>query len=192
MENEEVGQELDGELETTESEGMEDSQKDDDTTGEDTTPERKNKSNFKALSKKAKLLEAELAEKNREIESIKEWANSLYDETEKPFTKKEAQEEKTASETLDDVVLFYTDNPDAKEYKDDILEAMKTYKIDREKAWKFVKSDIPQESKTKREFSSQQKAPPVKKDLSKITLEETWSLTPEERAQWRKQNWWTK
>lgn len=173
MENEEVGQELDGGLETTESEGMEDSQKDDDTTGEDTTPERKNKSNFKALSKKAKMLEAELEEKNREIEAIKEWANSLYDETEKPFTKKEAQEEKTASETLDDVVLFYTDNPEAREHKDAILEAMRTYKIDREKAWKFVKADIPQESKTKREFSPQQKTPPAKKDLSKVTLEET-------------------
>lgn len=121
-ENEEV---LDNPQATPESQADTDSQKTENSSGDDTSSEQKNKSNWKELSKAKKDLERRLQEKDQELETIKNWANSLYEsEEEKPFTKKEAKEEKQNTETLDDVVTFYQKNEEALDYKDEIVETM--------------------------------------------------------------------
>lgn len=189
MENEEL--ELLDEV-SDESDVSTDSLKTDEDSGnEDTQPEQKNKSNFKKLAQAKKELEKELREKDREIEALKEWANSLYDETqEKPFSKKEAQEEKQTNESLDDVFVFYNKNPEAMDFKDEILEAMRDYKCDRNKAWKIVRADLPEESRTKKEFSTAKKTTTTKKALTEYSPEEALKLSKEEQSQWRKAVGW--
>lgn len=196
-------QELDGEQAT--SELADDSQNY--STGDDTNPEHKNKSNWKNLSKAKKDLERKLSEKDKvlaekdkvidsyksEVEQLKEWANSLYwDWEEKPFTKKEAKEaleDVTSRESPEDVFIFYQKNAEAIEYKDEIVQTMKDYKVDRDKAWKIVKVDIPVESKSKNDFNLSSKTPKLPKDLTKVKIEDTKDWTPKERSEWRKANW---
>lgn len=194
-------QELDGEQATSESDADDDSSKND-STGDDTNPEQKNKSNWKNLSKAKKDLEKKLAEKDKvidsyksELEQVKEWANSLYwDWEEKPFTKKEAKEalqDITSRESPESVFIFYQKNPEAIEHSDEILDTMKEYKVDRDKAWKIVKVDIPVESKSKNDFNLSSKTPKLPKDLTKVKIEDTKDMTPEQRADWRKANWFS-
>lgn len=182
--------EMDADQSTNESNGTEDSQNDD-TSGEDTTSEHKNKSNWKKMAEKLKATEKALANKDRELEEVKTWANSLYeDEAQKPFTKKEAIQEKVSNETLDDVVTFYQKYPEALELKDEILATMKEFWCDRNKAWKYVKSDIPETSKTKKDFNLWTKTPPVKKQLKDLDAEEALKLSKAEQSEWRKLNGW--
>lgn len=194
-------QELDGEQATSESTADDDSSKND-STGDDTNPEQKNKSNWKNLSKKAKDLEKKLELKDKEnlslkseLEQVKEWANSLYwDWEEKPFTKKEAKEalqDITSRESPESVFIFYQKNPEAIEHSDEILDTMKEYKVDRDKAWKIVKVDIPVESKSKNDFNLSSKTPKLPKDLTKVRIEDTKDMTPQQRADWRKANWFS-
>ncbi len=151
-------------------------------TGDDKAPVNKNKSNFKKISSENKRLRQE----NAELLKLKEWANSLYDnEDEKPFRKEEVEKEALNNETLDDVVTFYQKNAEALEYKDEILQTMQEYGIDRTRAWKLVKSDIPEESKTKRLFSANNKTPAVKKNLADYTPDEALKLTKEQKREWR-------
>lgn len=65
---------------------------------------------------------------------------------------------------------------------------MKEYNVDRDKAWKIVKVDIPTESKSKTDFNLSNKTPKLPKDLTKIKLEDTGDMTPQQRAEWRKAN----
>lgn len=158
---------------------------------ENTTPEQKNKSNWKKLSSELKEARKIIASKDKEINEIKEWANTLYDnEADRPFTQKEIIEEQKTNESLDDIVTFYQKNTEALEYKAEILNNMKEYWMDREKAWKFVKMDITPESTTRKDFSLWKWVTNVKKDLKKVELKDTLSLTPNERKEWRKIHMW--
>lgn len=162
-------------------------------TGENTTPEKKNKSNWSKLSEANKALKKQLQEKDSELNQIKEWANSLYEnEEDRPFTKKEAKEALSdiqVNESPEKIFLFYQKNPEAVEHADELVETMQEYNVDREKAWKILKTDLPEESKTKKDFSLGNNKPPLKKDLSKVSVTETGDLSPEERSQWRKIHW---
>lgn len=154
---------------------------------ENTTPEQKNKSNWKKMAEKLKTLEKTLADERAEKEELKKWANSLYENPEdQPFTKKEATQERQLNESLDDVVTFYQKNPDALEHKDLIIQAMNDFKCDRNKAWKFVKSDIPEESKTKKDFEINKSKPNLKKDLKDVSAEDALQLSKADQTAWRK------
>ena len=158
---------------------------------DDTNTEHKNKSNWKKMADKLKAAEKALANKDRELDEVKTWANSLYDdEAQMPFTKKEAIQEKESNETLDDVVTFYQKYPEALELKDEILETMKEFWCDRNRAWKFVKSEIPETSKTKKDFNLWTKAPTIKKQLKDVSPEEALNLSKEQQSEWRKLKGW--
>ena len=62
---------------------------------------------------------------------------------------------------------------------------MNEFNCDFKKAWKLVKVDLPEESKTTKDFSITNKVN-LKKDLSKITPEEALELPKEKRREWRK------
>ena len=182
--------ELDEEQELPESDVDDDSTKEDNI-GEDTTPKQKNKSNWKKVTSELKELKKALAQERAEKEELKEWANALYeDENEKPFKKKEEPKQPEFTESPWKILAFFQKNPDAVDYEDEITEAMNKFDCDRDKAWKFVKLDIPQESKTKKDFNISWKSAPIKKDLSKVSAEEALELSKEDQAKWRKLNWW--
>jgi hypothetical protein len=128
--------ELDGEQESSESNNVTDSLKTEDIADDNTADARKNKSNWKQLSTAKKELEKELRSEREEkaqliseLEKVKEWANSLYEEGQnKPFsvTKKE-EKALEAKESKIEERLFLIENKDAKEYLDEIQGARKKF-----------------------------------------------------------------
>lgn len=196
---EQVGEELelDGEQVTSESDDAFDSQNDG-ISADNTDVERKNTSNWKKLSETKKQLERELRGKDEELsvykaelQKVQEWANSLYEDPEKrPFVKKEEKPQEDDKFARLEEKLFLSENKEAKEHLDDIHAAVKKYGMDFETAWTFVKSTIPQESRTKKDFDVGSKEPKLPKDLTKVSPEDALNLPKEVRAQWRKANGW--
>ena len=126
--------ELDGDQEDSESNDGTDSQKKEDISDDNTTDERKNRSNWKQLSTAKKELEKELRSEKEEkaqllseLEKVKDWANSLYEEGQKkPFSVKE-EKVLEAKESKIEEKIFLIENKDAKEYLDDIQTIRKKF-----------------------------------------------------------------
>jgi len=195
MEN---GEELlnDGEVVNSEEDG-DTILENDVTTSKEDGQKSKNTSNWKQLSEKKKELERELHSEREEkallqkqLKEVKKWANSLYEDGQKPF---EVEEEIAVTEKKEDKLeqkIFLLENKEAKEHLDDVIAVRKKYNMDYEDAWKFVKASLPQESVSKREFSVQSKSPAIPKDLTKVSPEDALSLPKEQRSAWRKANGW--
>lgn len=151
--------------------------------GEETTPDKKNKSNFNSLYKKTKELEALNASKDKELADanaeLKEW-RELNPEEDGEFKANKN------SEALE-LKVFWLENPDAKPHLEAIKETMKEYGITEAKAWKLVKIDLPEESKTTTEFSVWKNAVNTK-DLSKVSADDALKLSPEKQREWRRIN----
>lgn len=147
---------------------------------------KKNNSNFKALYKSNKEKEQLLAEKNSELEKVRaeldEWRNLNPDTVEELDSKKDISSVKEE--------IFSMKNPEAETHMTDIRKTMSEYGMDINKAWKFVKMDIPEESKTTKEFSVWKTALPKTTDFTKISDSDSLNLSPTDRAKWRKANWW--
>ena len=177
MENQEILDELSND--SIEDETLEEGNEE-----EETTPNKnKNKSNFNNLYKKAKELESSLSERDRLLAEkeaeLEEWRNL------NPEVDREIKTNKN-SEALA-LKVFWLENPEAKPHLKAIQEAMKDYSISEEKAWKLVKIDLPEESKTTTEFSIW-KSTVNTKDLSKVSAEDALKLSPEKQREWRKIN----
>jgi hypothetical protein len=67
---------------------------------------------------------------------------------------------------------------------------MKEFWCDRNRAWKFVKSEIPETSKTKKDFNLWTKAPTIRKQLKDVSPEEALNLSKEQQSEWRKLKGW--
>lgn len=152
---------------------------------EETTPGKKNKSNFSNLYKKAKELESSLSEKDRLLAEKEEELEALRN------SDPDAVEEIKKGKEVDDLrfSIFTLENPDAKPHLDAIKAIMKEYGIDNTKAWKLVKMDLPEESRTKTDFSIW-KTSFSTKDLSKVSPEDALKLSPEKQREWRAINLW--
>lgn len=159
--------------------------------GEETTPNKKNQSNFKALYNKARELEKEIASKDERLATaeaeLEEWRNLNPEVTDDFKSKKEYSwlQEK----------IFYIENPEAKTYAKEILNTLKEYNLPNDdkwytKAWKLVKSDIPEESKSKTDFNIG-KNNISKKNLKDVTPEEALELPKDKKREWRKLNWFS-
>jgi len=115
----------------------------------ESSTKKSNQSNFKALYKSNKEKERLLAEKEDELlnaqEELKQWRELNPDTVEELDSKKDISSVKEE--------IFTIKNPDAEPYIKDIQKTMKQYNMDINTARKFVKMDIPQESKSKNEFS---------------------------------------
>lgn len=150
------------------------------------TSAKKNNSNFKALYKSNKEKEKLLAERESELEQaraeLEEWRNLNPETAEELGSKKDINSIKEE--------LFTTKNPDAEPYIDNIRKTMSKYGMDIKEAWKFVKMDIPEESKTKNDFSIWKTTVNKKTDLTKISPEDALNLSKEDQSKWRKANWW--
>lgn len=141
----------------------------------------------------ARELQAEREEKvqlQSELQKLKEWANSLYeDESQKPFTKKEEAVLDDKAEKLEQKI-FLIENKEAKEHIDEIQSARKKYNMDFDEAWTFIKAKLPPESKSKKDFDTSTKSTKLPKDLSKVSAEDALNLPKEEQRKWRKLNGW--
>lgn len=188
--------ELDGEQVASESDVDTDSQNDIDSE-EDTDSERKNTSNWKKMTEAKKAAEFELRKAREEkvqlqaeLQKLQDWANSLYeDESQKPFTKKEEKKIDDQAERLEKKI-FLIENKEAKEYLDDIDSVRSKYNMDFDDAWSFVKSKLPPESKSKKDFELSNKTPKINKDITKLSPEEALKLSKDDQAKWRKANGW--
>jgi len=164
---------------------------------DDTTDERKNQSNWKKMSETKKALERDLrsereekAQLTSELEELKDWANSLYeDDTQKPFTKKEEQVVDSKADKLESKI-FLLENKEAKEHMDDIQTVRAKYNMDFDEAWTLVQAKLPPESKTKKDFDVSRLTPRLPKDLTKVSAEDALSLSKEDQTKWRKANGW--
>ena len=164
---------------------------------DDTTDERKNQSNWKKMSETKKALERDLrsereekAQLTSELEELKDWANSLYeDDTQKPFTKKEEQVVDSKADKLESKI-FLLENKEAKEHMDDIQTVRAKYNMDFDEAWTLVQAKLPPESKTKKDFDVSRQTPRLPKDLTKVSAEDALSLSKEDQTKWRKANGW--
>lgn len=193
---------LDQDEATSESDDTTDSQNDD-VSDDDTSDERKNTSNWKKMTEAkkqlARELQAEREEKavlNGELQKLKEWANSLYeDETQKPFTKKEEVVVENATSKLEQKI-FLLENKEAKEHLDEIHSYQESFykkhgvMLDLDDSWEVVKAKLPPESKSKKDFDTSTKATKLPKDLTKVSAEDALTLPKEEQARWRKANGW--
>ena len=151
--------------------------------GEETAPNKKNKSNFNNLYKKAKELENSLTAKDEELANAKaeleEWRNL------NPEIEGENQKSKEVDSLKLSIELLKT--PDAEPHLKEVQKTMKEYGCDFKKAWKLVKMDLPEESKTTTEFSIWKNAINTK-DLSKVSATDALKLSPEKQREWRRLN----
>ena len=165
----------------------------DETDNEDTgeeenneTSAKKNNSNFKALYKSNKEKEALIAERDAELakarKELEEWRNL------NPETAEELNSKKDIDSVKEEI--FVLKNTDAEPYLKDIRKTMSEYGMDINTAWKFVKMDIPEESKTKQDFNIGKTTVSKNTDLTKISPEDALNLSKEDQSKWRVANWW--
>ena len=110
---------------TSESETDGDSQNTDGS-GSDQPERKKNSSNWKKMSEALKQERREKEELKAELEKVKSWADSLYeDEDKKPFAKKESVPD--ASESKLEEKIFLIENKDAKDHLEDIRAVKKKF-----------------------------------------------------------------
>jgi len=144
----------------------------------------KNKSNFKALYKSNKEKERLITEQTQRLEQLEEELSQWRE------LNPEVVETLNSKEDINSVKeeIFTIKNPEAAEHIDDIRKAMKNYNMDINTAWKFVKIDIPQESKTKNDFSVGKTANKKITDFTQISPEDALNLSKEDQSKWRKIN----
>lgn len=134
--------------------------------GEDTTPAKwkKNKSNWKKAAKKIQAL----TEENRKL---REWRWSLDDDDDD-----DDDGETYVSST--EMRLFVVENPEAKEYKDEIESIIEESKgiLSFERAFTLAKAERPQESQDEDDFKTKWSNVKVKKRLVDLTEEEALRL----------------
>jgi hypothetical protein len=158
-------------------------------TGEDNwTPDKTstNKSNFKKLSDSLKTERAEKARISQEKAELEEELNAWRSEN--PDLVKSTLSKKSDGIDKWDLALFLVQNPDAKNHLDEVKEYLAEMKNpDLEKAWKYVKPTISQESVSKDDFSIKWQ-PKATGKLENLTMDEAyapWALSKEQRAKWR-------
>lgn len=138
---------------------------------------KKNKSNWKKVSEKAK--KAEMLEKRvAELEaSLEEWESTNPDiaESKKELKRVERLEQE----------IFLARNPDAEEHLEDINALTVKYSgMDRKDAWEFLKAKMPKESGTKTEFSTKSQPVTSKKKLEDMNEEEALKLDKVQYSKW--------
>lgn len=152
----------------------------------DTSTKKSNNSNFKALYKSNKEKEKLLAERENELreaqEELEEWRKLNPETVEDLNSKKDIDSIKEE--------MFTVKNPDAEPHMKDIRKTMDTYNMDLKTAWKFVKMDIPEESKSKQDFNIGKTVVSKATDLTKISPEDALNLSKTDQSKWRKANWW--
>jgi len=138
---------------------------------------KKNKSNWKKVSEKAKLAE-KLERRVAELEaSLEEWESTNPDIA-------EGKKENKRVEKLEEEI-FLARHADAEEHLDDINALTAKYNgMTRKEAWEFLKAKMPQESKSKTDFSTKSTPVNSKKKLEDMNEEEALKLDKAQYSKW--------
>lgn len=144
-------------VDTENSESTTDSDENQKSGEQDTGSDKKKKSSTKAYIEKLQKEKADALKRIRELEE----ANLDYSEDE--------EQPKSSDKGLEER-LFFIENPDAKEYKDEISELSKKYpNMPIDEAFSFVKAKYPKSSDSK-DFSTRSSTP--KKEVKDMSKEE--------------------
>lgn len=160
--NEELDFELDETLDGEQEDNQDTNEYEDnsnDLWGDEETPKKKNPSNWKKMSQKLKELEAE----NKKLKQ-------------------------TTSSNIDELRLFFLENPEAKQYKDKIIElaGQDKYKsLDYDELLDLAKLRTPQPSQDSEDFSLKSTTWKTKKRLEDLTEEEALKLPNDKYLEWR-------
>lgn len=159
------GQEESEADETSVEDGVASEESEDEGTEDDSSEgSDKKSSNWKAMSKA-------LRQARKELSELKAGADN--------------GDQSPATVDKADLALFFVENPEAKEHKEAILKALKTYKgIDLEKSWKFVQATAPKESVTKKTAELKFTATNPPKDISKLSEDEALKLSNSQYLKW--------
>ena len=152
----------------------------------DTSAKKSNQSNFKALYKSNKEKEALLAQKEQELKEAREELEQWRELN--PETVEDLKANNDISSVKEEI--FVLKNKEAEPHIAKIREAQTKYNMDIDTAWKFVKMDIPQESKSSQDFSVGKTAVTKNTDFTKISPEDALELSKEDQSKWRKANGW--
>jgi hypothetical protein len=138
---------------------------------------KKNKSNWKKVSEKAKQAE-KLERRVAELEaSLEEWESTNPDIA-------ESKKENKRVERLEEEI-FLARNAEAEEHLDDINALTTKYNgMTRKEAWEFLKAKMPQESKSKTDFSTKSAPVNTKKKLDDMNEEEALKLDKAQYSKW--------
>lgn len=178
-------QEIEEQLSTGSDEQVETTETGDDVSSDETHDDdsaeekaKKNKSNWKKVSEKAKqadILQAKLEEAQVELEA---WRSENPEIIKSTLTK--PNEDKLLKK------IFLIENPEAKEHLEKIDAIVSKSKgwIDRDEAWELIKGSVPKESKSKTDFSTKSQAVNLKKDILQYTEEEAIKLDKASYAKW--------
>lgn len=139
----------------------------------------KNESNFKALYKSNKEKEKELAKERAEkaemARELEQWRN-LNPEYVPTVSNKQDELE---------IKVFKLENPESKEHLETIKKTALEYNIPFDKAWKIVKAELPEKSKSIDDFDFKSEPIKVKKTLKEITPEQALKLPKDQLAKWQ-------
>lgn len=135
----------------------------------ETSQNSKNTSNFKKLNKSYKWAIAKIKELEQKIQETS-WAGK-------------------------DLRLYFLENPEAKEHKEQLLATLEQYPdMDVEDALLLAKQKTPQPSQDKNDFDLTGKTPSKKKDLSELSEEEALQLDNKTYLEWTMlkqwKSWW--
>ena len=161
---------LDGEDETNQDTNEFDDNSDD-IWDEEETSKKKNTSNFKKLSKAYKGAAAKIKEL-------------------------EAKLKQTQNNNSEELRFFFLENPEAKEYKEKMLELMSEDKyknLDMEDLLDLAKLRTPKESQDKQDFNFKSNTSKPKKKLEDLNEEEALKLDNKTYLEWtrlKKWSWW--
>lgn len=149
----------------------------DDTEEDQDDTAKKNKSNWKKVSEKAKQAE-KLERRVAELEaSLEEWESTNPDIA-------ESKKENKRVEKLEEEI-FLARNSEAEEHLDDINALTAKYNgMTRKEAWEFLKAKMPQESKSKTDFSTKSAPVNSKKKLEDMNEEEALKLDKAQYSKW--------
>ena len=125
---------------------------------------KKNKSNWAKVSAEAKL-------------QLEEWESTNPDIA-------ESKKENKRVEKLEEEI-FLARNSEAEEHLDDINALTTKYNgMTRKEAWEFLKAKMPQESKSKTDFSTKSAPVNTKKKLEDLNEEEALKLDKAQYSKW--------
>jgi hypothetical protein len=185
MTNQEIEetQEIDEEVTTSGNTEIDTNEDGEDDNNEAST-KKSNNSNFKALYKSNKENKALLAEQAEQLaeaeEELRQWRELNPETVEELSSKKDIDSMKEE--------IFTTKNPEAEPHLKEIRKTMLEYNMDLKTAWKFVQMDMPEESKTKKDFSIGKTTLTKNSDFTKINPADALKLSKEDQSKWRAAN----
>lgn len=141
-------------------------------------------SNFKKLSKALKDTRRQMLEKDANISDLTERLNRLETLLTNENEDMEEQNSNTGVDNTLNLMEFVMDNPEAKQYKNDIKETLSKFpQMTMEEAYRYVKASQPERSVSKNDYDLRNTQIPKRKRLEDLTEDEAYDSNITTKAQ---------